>query len=637
MIDKENALVVADESASEVKNDYSKLYAAAAEHVDMGAFITLDFRSCLSAYLDEIGRIDVGSVERFAAECVLRAYASDYRAVRLDVMADLVRSATRFVVNSMVERHIADKSEMKLAPGAPLSPSTAACLILAHEHVRMICDAEFIGDKARKGVVGAYAYNGASRGTYVEMTPASIKAFAEPSINAITSIKWQDETLEQLTRLVDDETYRVAEVWDPNLVWVDNGIFNLKTKKLEPFSPELPRLVKLGTRYVEDVPDVTRTLRGGTVIRRPDDLFHMYVPYDGGVHLLWQVIRAIAANQKIRKQITLYNASGKNGKSTILDMLAALVGPKASCATSMEALCEGTFNIAPLVGKLACFINDSEAGLYVKNVLPWKEMVSWDLIQAQRKFRDPFTFRPHANFIAAANDIPAVRDKGDAYVDRNIYIPFTGRFDGATEDISVRAEYIVSKPFLEAVLHIALTDVEPFDEFDIPDAVSSLMMEWRESNDPILDFLHSAGMCRENAHFFAPVLPAKDNRNLNGGAPYATEPLTYSLFEKYTAWAERNRPMALKAPPTPKAFAKHVRQLCLSDPMWIYPSKTRPDGKRDAVKVYPHDWVFTYEAGSTRYPAIVRRDLWAIHEATGDVPRTPGQNGNAPAFQPLEK
>lgn len=613
MSKNENAALTNENGTSISKHDDSRLFEDAAKLVDIDAFRRGDNMSALTVLINEIGRFDAASLELFALECVLRAYADDYRAVSLAVMADRIRLAVAVFASQLADEK---KAKPKLQPGLPISPTTAAKLIVAHEHVRMVCDAEFIDDLACKGVVGYYAYSGVSEGTYVEMTVSSVKRFAEPSINSITSVKWQDEVMAQLVREVDREGYRVAEVWDKNLVWVANGIFNLETKELEPFDPELPRLVKLGTRYVDDVPDITRTLRDGTVIKHPSDLFEMYVPYDGGVNLMWQIIRVMVTNQPMRKQVTFYNANGKNGKSTMIDLIAGIVGKRATFTTSMDSLCEGNFGVSNIVGKILGIINDSEAGAYQKNVSRWKDIVSRDLIRIERKYQEPFDYRPHSNIIAAANDLPSVREKGNAYVSRNLYVPFTGQFDGAVEDVSVRNEYVVSEAFREAVLHIALVDVAPLEEYTVPKACDELMAEWREGNDPILEFLHSPTCTQFNAVFFAPVLtPA----GTNGIPPTpTTNAAQMSLFKRYELWANDFRPMAKQKMPSEKAFLKQVRALCLTDDVWVYPSTVRKDGKRDPTMLRPREWLGI--GSQLGHPGIVKRDLWEAYKATKQVP-----------------
>ena len=99
-----------------------------------------------------------------------------------------------------------------------------------------------------------------------------------------------------------------------------------------------------------------------------------------------------------------------------------------------------------------------------------------------------FDYTPHALIVCAANDIPKTRDKGDAWLGRNIYVPFTGQFVGKADDKTIRSEWVVSPEFCEYLAYQALVKWDRYYELPEPEEAAQLKREWVLGNDTVAEF-----------------------------------------------------------------------------------------------------------------------------------------------------
>ena len=110
-----------------------------------------------------------------------------------------------------------------------------------------------------------------------------------------------------------------------------NGILNYETKELLEFSPDIVTLRKSPVELPESEPPVPiHTKPDGSKITFWEWLTSL-VPYDGGQELLIKLVGAVLRNHhNWRVMVTLFNKTGRNGKSTFLKMVKCCVGHELS-------------------------------------------------------------------------------------------------------------------------------------------------------------------------------------------------------------------------------------------------------------------------------------------------------------------
>ena len=356
-----------------------------------------------------------------------------------------------------------------------IDPVQAAELVFAQEVIRMVCVKETVDKPTSEGVFAMYDPD---EGIYREIGDGQIDLWCQEVVGAVNG-NWKKNFVQKLHDMASRRENRVCECDNPSLVFMANGIWDYEARVLREFSPEVVALRKSATRLPDKEPPVPEhTMPDGSKIDFWQ-LLDSYVPYDGGRDLLVKVAGAsLRSYHNWRVMVTFHNTTGHNGKSTFLDCLKSLVGYD-GCMTSSLALLAGggdggRFGVSNIVGVSLITCEDSDSGAYLKDNSRLKSIISHDAIGVERKNKGMFDYTPHALIVCAANDIPKTRDKGDAWLDRNIYVPFAGQFVGKADDKTIRSEWVVSPEFREYLAYQALVKWDRYYELPEPTVTQRL-------------------------------------------------------------------------------------------------------------------------------------------------------------------
>lgn len=294
---------------------------------------------------------------------------------------------------------------------------------------------------------------------------------------------------------------------DPWLLAVGNGTLDLRTGRLGPHEREhlITRLVP-----VEYDPDATcpRWLAMlDRILVEPD--------------LIAYVQRAIgySLTGSVREQcFFLLHGTGRNGKSTFVDTINALLGEYAQRADFETFLNknrgDGPRNdLARLAG--ARFVHSSEAdeGRRLAEALI-KDLTGDEPITARFLHREYFDFRPTHKLWLAANHLPKIRGTDEGIWRRVHLIPFTVRIPEAEQDRDLSHKLQCELP---GILAWAIRGCLEWQREGLrpPEAVRGATQEYREEMDTLGKFLGEHTV--SNPRSFAPA---------------------GKLYEAYKLWAE---------------------------------------------------------------------------------------------------
>lgn len=179
--------------------------------------------------------------------------------------------------------------------------------------------------------------------------------------------------------------------------------------------------------------------------------------------------------------------AGGNGKSALLAILEALVGSANVGHAQMERF-ESAAVRAELEGKLLNISSEMSATATVSDGY-LKQITGGDPIEAERKFKPPYTFKPTVKLIAATNHLPRLLDMSDGFARRAVIIAFNRRFSEAEMDptlvTTLRAE-------LSGILVWAIEGLKMLREkgkFDIPESSRTELATYRAESDPVALFI----------------------------------------------------------------------------------------------------------------------------------------------------
>ena len=192
---------------------------------------------------------------------------------------------------------------------------------------------------------------------------------------------------------------------------------------------------------------------------------------------------------ELRKAFML-TGEKKNGKSTFLAMLKTLLGENNTSALDLKELGD-RFSSASMFNKLAN-IGDDISDEFITNPAIFKKIVSGDRIRGELKGEKEFFFEPYCKLFFSANDIPKMKDKTGAVLDRLIIIPFNARFDVKDPDYDPYIKYkLIQEDALERLILLGLQglkDVLKNQRFTLPEKSRRELAEYEIGNNPILQF-----------------------------------------------------------------------------------------------------------------------------------------------------
>lgn len=483
-----------------------------------------------------------------------------------------------------------------------LPDSIAARIVMSVRRIRMVCTKENLHRLTADGVLAEYVEDGPDRGIYRELSDGIIQTFAD-EIMCSASNAWKRNFKQQLHDMATQPEYRVAECSDPNLVFVQNGIFDYQTKMLMDFDPKIVSLRKHAVILPETEPaEPVHTKPDGTQITFWGWIDSL-VPYDGGRDLLIKLAGAALRDRyNWRVMVTLHNKTGHNGKSTFLDCLKAMIGGSGVMTSDLQKLAGssdgGRFGVSNIVGVSLITCEDSDSSAYIRDNSRLKSIISHDTISVERKGETMFDYTPHALIVCAANDLPKTKDKGQAWLDRNIYVPFTGEFRGKGDDKTIREMWVVSPEFCSYLAYQALVKWDAYYSLPEPNEALALKDKFVVENDPVVEFWRDV-IERVPSDF----LPNK------------------WLWSHFTDWMQEARPSTKLS--SRKAFMERIGEVAMDAGDWI---QVMSGGKvlqmnccKWAPKLYAND---VYQGMRDR--GLVRKSVYDWCNANNTTPSVLG-------------
>lgn len=275
-----------------------------------------------------------------------------------------------------------------------------------------------------------------------------------------------------------------AETKEPTssryLIPVKNGVFNLETKTLEPFTPDYIFTTKISTPYKANS---TNPVIDGWDIENWMNSIACGDPEI--VTLLWQVINdSLNGNYSRRKAIFL-TGEGNNGKGTFQQLVTNLIGMK-NIATLKVNEFDQRFRLSMLEGKTACIGDDVPANVYIDDSSNFNSVVTGDVVSVEFKNKPIYNTSFRCSVIQSTNGMPKFKNKTNGTIRRIVIVPFKANFDGNAENFKIKDEYIKDEKVLQYVLQRVIN--MDFEKFDIPKASLQELEVFKQDNDPVLDF-----------------------------------------------------------------------------------------------------------------------------------------------------
>ena len=284
------------------------------------------------------------------------------------------------------------------------------------------------------------------------------------------------EVMSYLDIMIRDNTKPASA----NYIAFSNGIYNIADGSFTDFSPEMVITNKIPWEYNPDA-----------YSEDADGVLNRIACNDAEIRSLLEeaIGYCFYRRNELRKSFIL-TGDKANGKSTFLSMIQNLLGETNIAALDLKELGD-RFKTAELFGKLAN-IGDDIGDEFIGNAAVFKKLVTGDRVSAERKGQNPFEFNNYSKFLFSANNIPRIKDKTGAVLDRLIIIPFNARFSKDDPNFDPYIKYKLQAPEVMEYLIVlglqGLNRVLTNDAFTKSAAVQQEMNDYEETNNPILSF-----------------------------------------------------------------------------------------------------------------------------------------------------
>ena len=267
------------------------------------------------------------------------------------------------------------------------------------------------------------------------------------------------------------------------LLCLNNGTLELMTGELLAHSPDHNLINQMAVDW-----DPDRT--APTFLQTLDEIF----AHDADAPVRTEFIQdffgyCLIPDISQHKFLWLVGAGG-NGKSVLLNTLAALIGQANVSYAMLERMGKPSVR-AELQGKLVNISHEMGTDATIADGY-LKAIVAGDWVEAERKFQPSFSFQPFVHIVAATNSLPHLTDTTDGFFRRAIILPLTRKFDESEMDKRLQ-EKINNE--LGGVLVWAIKGLRRLlerDAFVIPESAVQMANAYRDESDSVRYFIKEA-------------------------------------------------------------------------------------------------------------------------------------------------
>ncbi len=332
-----------------------------------------------------------------------------------------------------------------------------------------------------------------------------------------SSVRITQGLVDAVFSVMKNEIFAEAHEWDlnPDIINVLNGELHFEEGQwvLKPHERKNYRTTIIPHSYLKDA-------QCPRFLQFLDEVFEGDLDVQLKKRVLLELIGYTLTNTARFEKFVLLIGSGANGKSVVLDCIAALVG-KRNVSAVQPAELGNNFKRAHLHEKLANIITEVEQnGTISDGAL--KAITSGEQITADHKHKPPFDFNPYCTCWFGTNHLPRTKDFSDALYRRAIMLSFNNKWSdqnniGANEkkaDPNLKDKLHKELPgimrmALEAYAHVLLQK-----SFSEPQSSIHMKQAWRTNEDQVALFVEEQCI-RENC-----------NKTPTG-----------EVFEAYQSWA----------------------------------------------------------------------------------------------------
>lgn len=298
-----------------------------------------------------------------------------------------------------------------------------------------------------------------------------------------------------------------------------NTMVDLKSGRTFDHNPDYMSYVQITTDYRPDMPTPVYDAWLREALRQDG---HTDADLDALVADIEETSGTMLDPSRTPSKALFLFGPSRSGKSTYLRLLKAIAGAANTSAVTLHELGTDQFATANLYGKMLNVAADL-SNAHVTDLSKFKMATGEDLLNANRKYGQQFSFTNQALFAFSANELPTVSEASRAYAERMKPFSFPNSFAGR-EDKTLEDKLMAELPGILARWVKAYGRFLARGGYGVTDAATQTQFEAK--SDRVVQFFQDMCSVTEAAHGARlDVTQATGRRD---------------VAVAFNAWAERN-------------------------------------------------------------------------------------------------
>lgn len=278
---------------------------------------------------------------------------------------------------------------------------------------------------------------------------------------------------------IEADTYIEADKFfinhNINEICVRNGILNIYTRELTPFTPNKIFFNKMPATYDKNKKCPLIDIHLSEVLKNPNDK-----------KIFYEIVGYCLEKTHFIEKAFMFVGEGRNGKGKSIELIKRLLGAESCSSVPLALMKPDSFNLHQLFGKYANLAGDL-SNTDLKELGIFKSLTGRDLITAHRKFMTDLIFTSTCKHIFACNELPKVYDLSKGFWSRWVLLEFPYEFIKQSDYDKLTAE---ERKFKKII------DQEHIEKISSDDELSGLLNMALDGLDTLRkqkDFSYSVG------------------------------------------------------------------------------------------------------------------------------------------------
>jgi P4 family phage/plasmid primase-like protien len=354
-------------------------------------------------------------------------------------------------------------------------------------------------------------------GIWEKMSKEEVESIIHNEIKAWSDNHTISETINAVRRECYISPKTVEDKSETYVIACNNGLLDVKTNELREFTEKDYRFQKMTANYdkAAQCPGFMEVL---------NELFDGDKDADDKKHMLQEIMGylLIPDYTLIKKMFYLWGPKANNGKSTVLDIIQAVMGEAYIDSVPLNKL-DG-FMLKRLAGLHANIVGDQDAAIKVPDGVIKQLVGGRDRITADVKNKEAINFKNYARLIFAVNKLPFSQAKDAGYYTRVAVLVFNNEFvsdpiGGQKQADPTKIDRIIENE-LDGILNWMLEGLQRVlqnKQLTIPSSSIEALDEYKVENNSVLSFV-------------------KDKCELGDGIRSNRT----AVYEEYCEWCKKN-------------------------------------------------------------------------------------------------